>query len=110
FGTARSLALGRPRTSMKQFLITMAGVFAGLVIFVVAVPVLLVMMAASAARPEPLPAQAVLELDLRDGLTDQDAQNPLVSIGRRSMSVMSVIESLKRAESDGRVKGVLVRL
>lgn len=95
---------------MKQFLITMAGVFAGLVIFVVAVPVLLVMMAASAARPEPLPAQAVLELDLRDGLTDQDAQNPLVSIGRRSMSVMSVIESLKRAESDGRVKGVLVRL
>ncbi|MDX9997061.1 MAG: signal peptide peptidase SppA [Phenylobacterium sp.] len=95
---------------MKQFLITMAGVFAGLVIFVVAVPVLLVMMAASAARPEPLPAQAVLELDLRDGLTDQDAQNPLVSIGRRSMSVMSVIESLKHAESDGRVKGVLVRL
>ncbi|MFC3079931.1 signal peptide peptidase SppA [Phenylobacterium terrae] len=95
---------------MKQFLITMAGVFAGLVIFVIGVPVLLVMMAASAARPEPLPAQAVLELDLRNGLTDQDAQNPLISLGRRSMSVMSVIESLRRAETDGRVKGVLVRL
>ncbi|HEX2559715.1 signal peptide peptidase SppA [Phenylobacterium sp.] len=95
---------------MKQFLITMAGVFAGLVIFVIGVPVLLVMMAASAARPEPLPAQAVLELDLRNGLTDQDAQNPLISWGSRSMSVMSVIESLRRAETDGRVKGVLVRL
>jgi protease-4 len=95
---------------MKQFLITMAGVFAGLVIFVIGVPVLLVMVAASAAGPEPLPARAVLELDLRNGLTDQDAQNPLISLGRRSMSVMSVIESLQRAEADGRVKGVLVRL
>lgn len=95
---------------MKQFLITMAGVFAGLVIFVIGVPILLVMVAASAARPEPLAAHAVLELDLRDGLTDQDAQNPLVSIGRRSMSVMSVIESLRRAEDDSRVKGVLIRL
>lgn len=95
---------------MKQFLLTMAGVFAGLFIFVIGVPVLLVMMAASAARPDPLPAQAVLELDLRNGLTDQDASNPLVSLGRRSMSVMGVIESLRRAENDGRVKGVLVRL
>ncbi|HEY9216513.1 MAG TPA: S49 family peptidase, partial [Phenylobacterium sp.] len=95
---------------MKQFLITMAGVFAGLVIFLIGVPILLVMMAASAAKSDPLPAHAVLELDLRDGLTDQDAPNPLLSLGRRSMSVMSVIESLRRAERDGRIEGVLVRL
>jgi protease IV len=95
---------------MKQFFITMAGVFAGLVIFLVGVPFLLVVMAAGATRPDPTPAQAVLDLDLRDPLSDQDPQNPLAQFGRRSMSVMSVIETLRRAERDGKVKAVLVRL
>src|SRR5688572_4869281 len=95
---------------MKQFLITMAGVFAGLMIFMIGVPFVLVAMAAGATGPAPLPAKAVLTLDLRDPLTDQDPVNPLAGLGRRSNSVMSVIESLKRAETDDRVKGVLVRL
>ena len=95
---------------MKQFLITMAGVFAGLMIFMIGVPFVLVAMAAGAAGPAPLPAKAVLTLDLRDPLSDQDPVNPLAALGRRSNSVMSVIESLKRAETDDRVKGVLVRL
>jgi protease-4 len=95
---------------MKQFLLTMAGVFAGLMIFVIGVPFVLIAIAASAAGPEPLPARAVLELDLRDPLTDQDPVNPLASFGRRSMSVMTVIEALHRAETDDKVKAVLVRL
>lgn len=95
---------------MKQFLITAAGVFAGLVLFLIGVPFLLIVAATSAAKPEPTPAQAVLELDLRDPLTDQDPVNPFASFGRRSMSVMSVIETLDRAGKDGKVKGVLVRL
>jgi protease-4 len=95
---------------MKQFLITTAGVFAGLVLFLIGVPFLLIVMAAGAAKPAPTPSQAVLELDLRDPLTDQDPVNPFASIGRRSMSVMSVIETLDRAGKDGKVKGVLVRL
>ncbi|MDP3174939.1 MAG: signal peptide peptidase SppA [Phenylobacterium sp.] len=95
---------------MKHFLITMAGVFAGLVIFRIGIPFVLVAMAAGAAGPAPLPAHAVLQLDLRETITDQDPGNPLVSLGRRSLSVMSVIEALKRAETDGRVRGVLVRL
>ncbi|MES2895611.1 MAG: signal peptide peptidase SppA [Pseudomonadota bacterium] len=95
---------------MKQFLITTAGVFAGLVLFLVGVPFLLIVMAAGAAKPTPTPAHAVLQLDLRDPLTDQDPINPFASLGRRSMSVMSVIETLDRAGKDGKVKGVLVRL
>jgi protease IV len=95
---------------MKQFLITMAGVFAGLVIFVIGVPVLLVAVAAGAARPPTLPAKAVLQLDLRDPLTDQEPSNPLAGIGRRSSSVMSIIETLHRAERDDSVKGLLVRM
>ncbi|HEY8617149.1 signal peptide peptidase SppA [Phenylobacterium sp.] len=95
---------------MKQFLITAAGVFAGLMIFLIGVPIVLVAMAASAAGPAPVPSRTVLELDLRDPLTDQTPQNPFAGIGRRSQSVMSVIEGLRRAAEDDRVKGVLVRL
>lgn len=95
---------------MKQFLITMAGVFAGLVIFLLLVPIVLVSMALSAAAPAPIPARTVLELDLRQPLTDQAPQNPLWGLGRNSTSVMSIIETLRRAEGDERVKGLLIRL
>ncbi|MFN3511482.1 MAG: signal peptide peptidase SppA [Phenylobacterium sp.] len=95
---------------MKQFLTTMAGVFAGLVLFLIGVPFLLIVLAAGAARPAPPPSVTVLQLDLRDPLTDQDPNNPLASFGRRSQSVMSVIETLDRAGRDGRVKALLVRL
>lgn len=95
---------------MKQFFITLAGVFAGLVLFVIGVPFVLIMMAAGAARPPAIPAASVLNLDLRDPLTDQDPQNPLAAFGRRSLSVMSVIETLRHAERDDHVKGLFIRL
>ena len=76
---------------MKQFLITAAGVFAGLVLFLVGVPFVLVVMAANAAKPDPTPAHAVLNLDLRQPLSDQEPSNPLAAFGRRSLSMMSVI-------------------
>lgn len=95
---------------MKQFLITAAGVFAGLLIFIVGVPFVLIAMAANAAGPGPLPAKAVLELDLRDPLTDQGPQGPFAGIGRRSQSVMGIVEALRRAETDDHVKGLYIRL
>jgi len=95
---------------MKQFLITAAGVFAGLLIFMIGVPFVLISMAASAAGPAPIPSRAVLELDLRDPLTDQSPQNPLAGLARRGHSVMSILEGLRRAEHDDRIKAVLVRL
>jgi len=95
---------------MKQFLITAAGVFAGLVIFLVGVPIILIGMVMSAAAPTPVPSKTVLELDLRAPLTDQAPYNPLWGIGRNSTSVMSIIETLRRAEKDDKIKGLLVRL
>ncbi|HEX3366895.1 signal peptide peptidase SppA [Phenylobacterium sp.] len=95
---------------MKQFLITAAGVFAGLLIFMIGVPFVLISMAAAAAGPSPTPAKAVLELDLRDPLTDQSAQSTLASFARRGHSAMSILEGLRRAETDDRIKAVLVRL
>ncbi len=95
---------------MKQFLITAAGVFAGLLIFLVGVPFVLISMALSATASAPVPARSVLTLDLRDPLTDQAPHNPLFGLGRNSASVMSIISTLRRAETDGRVKGLFVRL
>jgi protease IV len=65
---------------------------------------------ASAAGPAPLPSKAVLELDLREPLTDQSPQSALASLARRGHSAMSILEGLRRAEKDDRVKAVLVRL
>jgi protease IV len=95
---------------MKQFLLTMAGVFAGLMLFLIGVPILLVALAASAARPDPLPAHAILELDLREPLNDQEPVNPLAGLGRQRLSVMSIIATLREAEGDDRVQGLLIRL
>lgn len=95
---------------MKQFLITAAGVFAGLLIFMIGVPFVLISMAAAAASSAPTPARAVLELDLREPLSDQSPQNALASFAKRGHSAMSIVEGLRRAEKDDRVKGLLIRL
>lgn len=95
---------------MKQFLITTAGVFAGLLVFMIGVPLLLISLAVSSTAPPPLPGKTVLELDLRDPLTDQAPHNPLMGLGRNSTSVMSIVSTLRRAEADERIKGLLVRL
>ncbi len=95
---------------MKQFLTTVAGVLVGLTLFAVAAPLLLIAFVVGAARPAPMAARNVLVLDLRSGLTDQEARSPLALIEGRGLSVMGIEETLRRAEGDGRVGGLLVRL
>jgi protease-4 len=95
---------------MKQFLLTVAGVFFGLVLFVIVVPALLIALAISGSRPAPLPAHAVLSLDLRGVLTDQEAQDGLAIFGGRGPSVMGIEETLRRASADSNVGGLFVRL
>ena len=95
---------------MKQFLITAAGVFAGLLIFLIGVPFVLISMAVAATGPAPVPARSVLELDLRQPLTDQSPHNPWAGLASNTNSVMSIVTGLRRAEKDDRVKGLFVRL
>ncbi len=95
---------------MKQFLVTLAGVFAGLILFFIGLPFLLVVAIAASAKPAPPPARTVLSLDLRRPLSDQEPENPFASFGASRLSVMSVVSTLKRAERDGAVKGLLIRL
>ena len=57
---------------MKQFLITVAGVLVGLVLFLFIGPILLLsMIAASSCMAPAQPAHMVLSLDLREPMTDQ---------------------------------------
>jgi protease-4 len=95
---------------MKQFLLTMAGVFAGLVLFFIGVPFVLISLAASAARPAATPASSVLSLDLRGGLTDQEPATLFGVFGQHTMSVMRIVQTLHRAQGDDRVKALFVRL
>jgi protease-4 len=95
---------------MKQFLLTVAGVFFGLLLFVVVVPALLIAIAVSDSRPAPLPAHSVLSLDLRGVLTDQEPQDGLAIFGGHGLSVMGIEETLRRAQSDSNVSGLFVRL
>lgn len=96
---------------MKQFFLTMLGVFAGLVAFFVVLPVVALIffaVAAGASRPS-TPAQTVVELDLREGLTDQQPTNPFAVFGGSGLSVVQIVETLAQAEKDGNVKVLLVR-
>jgi len=95
---------------MKQFLLTVTGVFVGLVLFFVGVPLAVLAIAAGIARPPATPSSAVLTLDLRQSLSDQDPQNPFAGFGAPSLSVLSVAQTLHHAQTDSRVRGLLVRL
>ncbi len=96
---------------MKQFFLTVAGVFAGLFLFLVVVPFVLIAVAiGSASSKEPTPAHAVLELDLREGLTDQTPTNPFAAFGGSGPSTQQVVDTLAQAADDSRVKVLLIRL
>ncbi|MFY0400745.1 signal peptide peptidase SppA [Brevundimonas naejangsanensis] len=96
---------------MKQFFLTMLGVFAGLVAFFVVLPVVALIffaMAAGASKPS-TPAHTVLELDLRSGLTDQTPTNPFAAFSGPSLSVVQVVDVLAQAAADDNVKVLLLR-
>lgn len=96
---------------MKQFFLTVLGVFTGLVLFLVVLPVFLItLLVAGASKSTPTATNTVLELDLREGLTDQPPSNPFAAFGGSGLSVVRVVDVLAQAEKDRHVKGLLVRL
>ncbi len=95
---------------MKSFLTTIAGVFVGLALFFVGVPILLIAWATAASRPAPLADHTVLSLDLRSGLTDQPGQNPFAVFSGHTGSVIGIEQILRAAEKDDHIKGLFVRL
>lgn len=104
-------ALRTTPLAMKQFFLTVLGVFTGLFLFLVVVPVIFIFFAvASATSQEPTPRNTVLELDLRDGVTDQAPNNPFAIFGGSGLSTLQIVDTLAQAGEDDRVKVLLVRL
>ncbi|RZJ93349.1 MAG: signal peptide peptidase SppA, partial [Brevundimonas sp.] len=95
---------------MKQFFLTVLGVFAGLVLFLIVLPIVLISMAVASASGPETPSTGVLELDLREGLSDQASSNPLAAFGGSKMSVLQVVDVLHQASEDRSIKALLVRL
>jgi protease-4 len=96
---------------MKQFLLTLAGVFAGLVLFFVIIPFsIIALIAGAVSKPTPTPANSVLMLDLRQALPDQDAPGPFAALRTHSPSVLSIEETLRAAEKDEHIKALFVRM
>ncbi|WP_309630090.1 signal peptide peptidase SppA [Brevundimonas sp.] len=95
---------------MKQFFLTVLGVFTGLILFVVVLPIVLIIAAAASSSEPATPANAVLELDLREGITDQVSTNPFAAFGGSGLSVVGIVDTLAQAEKDDHVKVLLVRL
>jgi protease-4 len=92
---------------VKQFFITIAGVFVGLALFIIGVPLLLAAMFAPAADGG-APQRMVLAVDLRQDISDQPPQGPFASFGG-GLSVTDLVQKLQAAETDPKVQGVIVR-
>ncbi|WP_420471351.1 signal peptide peptidase SppA [Brevundimonas sp. FT23042] len=96
---------------MKQFFLTMGGVFAGLILFFVVIPlVFLTILIASVSAKAPTPTNTVLELDLREGLSDQAPASPFAVFGGSGLSTMQIVDTLAQAQTDDKVKALLIRL
>ncbi len=94
---------------MKQFLITVAGVLTGLVLFLVLGPIILFsMIAASVGSGPPQPSQMVLALDLREEMSDQRPTNPFAALGD-GHSLLDTIGRIESARTDDRVRGIFIR-
>jgi protease-4 len=93
---------------VKQFLITVAGVLVGLILFVIIVPMVLIGALTSAASKHDgasLGAQ-VLSLDLRVNRSDTPPTSPFAFDGN---SIVEIVRKLNAAQKDGKIKGVYIR-
>jgi len=95
---------------MKQFWLTLVGVFAGLVLFFVVLPVGFLLAASAVASAPRTPSQTVLYVDLRGGMTDQSTAAPFASLTGEPLSVTTLVLVLRQAQADPKVKSLFVRL
>jgi protease IV len=94
---------------VKQFLITVAGVLVGLILFLVVAPIVLISSIASTARDSQTPkGNVVLALDMREPMSDQPSQSAFAGFGER-ISTVEAVRKLNAAAQDKSVKGLLIR-
>ena len=94
---------------MLRFLSTVLAVFAGLVLFMVFIILVIAGMIGSASRAKPLPKSIVLELDARQPITDGQNVDTFLGSVRGGQSVVGIVEALEQARQDPAVKGLYIR-
>jgi len=94
---------------VKQFLITVAGVLVGLVLFLFIGPLVLIsVLAASMGDGPAQPPRMVLALDLREEMTDQRPANPFASLGG-APALLDLLTRIEAARTDNAVEGIFIR-
>ncbi|MBC7767588.1 MAG: signal peptide peptidase SppA [Phycisphaerales bacterium] len=93
---------------MKQFLITVAGVIVGSLLFCILGFFMLVGMIGAASAPPAQPGHIVLSLDLREPMTDQRPSNPFAALGG-GPALLDLITRIDAARTDDAVEGIYVR-
>lgn len=98
---------------MKQFLITLAGVLVGLILFLVIAPIVIIGQITTAVRDMgdqgPTKDAVVLTLDLRSDVTDQPNPSPFAAFGGGGVNTLDIVRKLDAAAKDKRVKGIYIR-
>jgi protease-4 len=96
---------------MKQFFLTVLGVFVGLMLFVVGLPILIISLIAGQVdtKTGAQPSDIVLNLDLRGGIPDQQPQGLVERFGGGGPSAVGIVTALAAAEMDPHVKALYVR-
>jgi protease IV len=95
---------------VKQFLVTIAGVFVGLFLFLVIFPIAPIATAANSAKQSAavqIARDTVLQLDLREPMPDQRPRGLL--FGGPANATVETVRKLELAETDDRVKGLFIR-
>lgn len=93
---------------MKQFLITVAGVLTGLLLFLFIGPFLLIGMIAASVQPPAQPSHMVLTLDLREEMTDQRPVGPFAALSGGT-SLLDTLARIESARTDDSVEGIFIR-
>lgn len=93
---------------MKQFLITVGGVVVGGILFFILGMFVLFGFIGAASAPAPQPSRMVLELDLREPMTDQRPQGAFAAWGGEQ-SLLETLARIESARTDNAVKGIFIR-
>lgn len=92
------------------FLARLKGIFNTIASFILFIVLLILVSSLIGTFAQPkLGSNLVLTLDMREGLPDQRQPNPFADPNRVA-SVIDAVAALARAETDDRVKGVLIRV
>jgi protease IV len=94
--------------AVKTFLLSMAGAFVAIFLFILFCVVFLSVIIGAAASSDPQPDEMILTLDLREGLTDQAPVSGLAAFSNQQ-GFTDLLVKIDTAATDEDVKGLFIR-